>query len=1173
MKKERKKHTHLVTLISLLFLVLIFSFSLIYINKPSLTGFTIYESASDGSTINDTYMRNDFPHNNFGTATSLRIGLTTGSTIYRSLIRDFNISSIEAGDTIVSAKLQVYVTDAYGESNLSIKAYRVTSEWIESQASWNNRTSAVLWFTLGGDYNSNEIDTVNFTNQSGTYYNISVLDTVKGWLNGSYENYGIILIAPDAEAGNYTYLASSDHATVAYRPKFIIDHQDNAVPVISNISTNSPLTAPKLVGEQINITINWSDSESDQAQLFVCNSSTINTSGCQDTAFCNTSYESSGPSSCLYTVQSSDNRTTNFWVAVCDLGNCSATNQSSFYINHVPELVILNPNGGETVNQSQGNYLIEFNSSDPDTSDQYSLTADIYYGTTQNSTENLIASDVNLTHGANCSDVDANPTTPNYCTYSWNSSGIYGTFFLTIISNDSFTTINDSSDSSFNAVSLLDSTPPNITAQWIDSDISSGESIQIYANISDPNINTVWASINTTPQTNLTMINSSDTITYNITWVAAASGNYQFKVYANDTIGNLNNSMSWSSFSIRVPNATSQNSSAPSTALPYHTIKIQSQFNATDPLRTVYAYLNVPDGFTFLEDYPQNYLMGNFSANQVKNTTWFVSVPITEATYSVNITYTDYYSNEWNSSNMQIQTTSDIGGGGDQVYSIDIAGYPEVVTQNNYYVEAYFTKNGTYADSDSITITIYDAAGSLTVGPAAMTQESTGIYNYTYSVGASATEGEWETIVNATESSISYYAHEFWKVTGGPFDVREITIENSSINALNISVITENTGGADKDLALNWNLTREDTQEVLDSGSETRNVPANSNLTWYISPSTTYIGQVRITFLGYYGPDFSEKAGAYKVFSTSLEGAYCGDGTCNNGESCATCSADCGACPSTPSGGGGAAITTKTTDFEIDVERIIYITKNIEKAISLKIKNTGETELTNIALNMENLQDSFYTISPLTIDKLSPNKEKEFQIKFFITDLTGEHDFNYVVTSNQLTKKETGKIIILSMKNYFLKEIEKLKQRIDSIKEKTDKEKLLEELKDCENIITELELNIEKEEFINAKNNVINAGDCIDKIEDKIKKEKPLLPKIKMESYWVWIITWILIILLIVILIAIAYILYKKAGVIGFLKGKYSPEQQTEQQTKPVKTLKQKTFEEKIQDIEKKLKE
>lgn len=30
----------------------------------------------------------------------------------------------------------------------------------------------------------------------------------------------------------------------------------------------------------------------------------------------------------------------------------------------------------------------------------------------------------------------------------------------------------------------------------------------------------------------------------------------------------------------------------------------------------------------------------------------------------------------------------------------------------------------------------------------------------------------------------------------------------------------------------------------------------------------------------------------------------CGDGTCNNGETCSTCAQDCGACPVTPSGGG-----------------------------------------------------------------------------------------------------------------------------------------------------------------------------------------------------------------------------------------------------------------------------
>jgi len=47
--------------------------------------------------------------------------------------------------------------------------------------------------------------------------------------------------------------------------------------------------------------------------------------------------------------------------------------------------------------------------------------------------------------------------------------------------------------------------------------------------------------------------------------------------------------------------------------------------------------------------------------------------------------------------------------------------------------------------------------------------------------------------------------------------------------------------------------------------------------------------------------------------------AYCGDRSCNNGETCSTCSADCGACSSSSSGGGssggggGGSHTTTTT--------------------------------------------------------------------------------------------------------------------------------------------------------------------------------------------------------------------------------------------------------------------
>ncbi|MFA5248636.1 MAG: choice-of-anchor Q domain-containing protein, partial [Patescibacteria group bacterium] len=41
--------------------------------------------------------------------------------------------------------------------------------------------------------------------------------------------------------------------------------------------------------------------------------------------------------------------------------------------------------------------------------------------------------------------------------------------------------------------------------------------------------------------------------------------------------------------------------------------------------------------------------------------------------------------------------------------------------------------------------------------------------------------------------------------------------------------------------------------------------------------------------------------------------AYCGDGTCNNGETCSTCSTDCGSCPSSGGGGGGSITVPQVT--------------------------------------------------------------------------------------------------------------------------------------------------------------------------------------------------------------------------------------------------------------------
>jgi len=1110
-KKKRisKKHIYITT--AYIFLALM-SISLLYNNSFQTTGFVTYSAQPDATSGKDTYLR-QISYTNYGTATTLKLGTATtgGETQFRPILF-FDTSSITSTDTITSATISVYLTSSATTGNFTLNVYRLTSNWTETDSNWYNKDASTNWTSEGSDYNTEIIASALVTDQIG-WYNFTITNLASDWIDGTSDNYGILLYAPDAIIGDSKEIASSDNADPSLRPTIQIEHVENAAPTINNISSDSSNSSPTQAGNDVTFQINWTDFESEATETFICNSTNITTSGCADKTFCSISSSTTNPAICSYTTSTSDNWTTSFYVAVCDSGNCSTiSNENFFYVNHNPIIALTQPNGGETINQSQGNYSITFNTTDQDSNKLY---ANIYYGATQGSTTNTIQSNLNLTNY--CTDPDFNTATKNTCAYSWNSSGIYGTYFLTIVLNDTFTTVNDSSDASFDVRGINDNQPPIITSTSIDATTHSGKTTQINATITDDNIITAWAAFNYT-STNASMTSTSST-EFNTTFLAPSPGTHQYKVYAQDIVGNVN-STEWQTFSVSAPNATTQNSQAPSIALPYHTILVTSQLNASNSLRNIYAYLNVPEGFTFLSNYPQNSYLGNFTDNETKTATWFLSVPIQEDTYTLNVTFSDGYSNEWNSSSMQIEVTSAIGGG----YTLEIAGSTEVETTYDYYVESKFKQDATYTDPDTITISIYDASGNLASGPSAMTQESTGQYNFTYTVGPSVTEGIWETIINATKSGTSYYINEFWNVVGGPFDVRDITVLNSSIDNLIINVTTENTGGANKDLTLVWNLTREDTGAILHTGGETFMVPASSTRDWTIYPETTYVGQVRITMMGYYSG--TEKAGAYEVFSTTS-----GTSTPET--------------PTTPSGGGGGGGTTQTTtepqttSLEISLlDPIIYVTKSIEKTIPFIIKNTGTLDITNIQIDFENLETSVYTFFPSTIEKISAGNEKGVQLKLSFTDLIGEKDAILKITSNQITETRTIKIIILSMRDYFLKEIERLKSNLERIRTQLieiGETELLKETQNCRDVITATETNVQNEDYILAQKNLEEASLCISGLEREVIK-LTTSKNFEISDYWIWIITWILIAILILVIIIIALIIYKKFKLINFVK-------------------------------------
>ncbi|RJQ17035.1 PGF-pre-PGF domain-containing protein [Candidatus Woesearchaeota archaeon] len=77
-----------------------------------------------------------------------------------------------------------------------------------------------------------------------------------------------------------------------------------------------------------------------------------------------------------------------------------------------------------------------------------------------------------------------------------------------------------------------------------------------------------------------------------------------------------------------------------------------------------------------------------------------------------------------------------------------------------------------------------------------------------------------------------------------------------------------------------------------------------------------------------------------------LSDAYCGDNVCNNGESCSSCSADCGQCQQGGGGGGGggggpARATVRTSTFDYgDTLYKLTLTYNGTKNINISVNDT-----------------------------------------------------------------------------------------------------------------------------------------------------------------------------------------------------------------------------------------
>ena len=329
------------------------------------------------------------------------------------------------------------------------------------------------------------------------------------------------------------------------------------------------------------------------------------------------------------------------------------------------------------ISQKDGNYSIQFDVNDTNDSIA-SLSASIYYGASENSTSSTIKADLNLLSTSNCTNADSNiSTSQNLCTYDWNSIGVNGRYYITVvitnssaltktISNSNYFTIDNSSPSISisSPTSNLDTNAKRLDLNFSATDIGGIDSstyiVKLYKG-SDLNQTINYSS--------LTISNITDGNTVGYAFAGLTDSNYAITIDVND----IKDHNSWTQINFEI------DTNAPSTI---------NDLNAHDVNGTEHIDLNwtssieLGSGISYYEIYRKDSNFTSLSqATTIITTTnnYYRDVNVGSAvTYYYAITAVDKAGNRALISNVDSGTSNDANGPICSITSNDVNGFVKV---------------------------------------------------------------------------------------------------------------------------------------------------------------------------------------------------------------------------------------------------------------------------------------------------------------------------------------------------------------------------------------------------------------------------------------------------------------------------------------------------------------
>ncbi len=188
------------------------------------------------NTVQDTFTNLD--KTNYSTSPQLNTYTWPANMPANTVLMKWDLSSIPAGSTIVSATLSLYMQGydgTGGKSLYNVSVHKILNKNpVISQATGYNYSSTGAWTAVAGKtYNNIPLgegdiaapEAVKGIDKTPGYKSWSVTRMVQDWVNSRSTNYGMLLNSdPSAAADSNRYFASSKNANTGRRPKLVITY-------------------------------------------------------------------------------------------------------------------------------------------------------------------------------------------------------------------------------------------------------------------------------------------------------------------------------------------------------------------------------------------------------------------------------------------------------------------------------------------------------------------------------------------------------------------------------------------------------------------------------------------------------------------------------------------------------------------------------------------------------------------------------------------------------------------------------------------------------------------------------------------------------------------------------------------------------------------------------------